>query len=291
MKFLFLALLSLGTVFAQLGDEAGEEQVPPPVALKTLTRLLSDSAWREKSPGREETIRKLAQCVAETRDTAAIENLLTLALARSDRWQQYAMLDGLASLIPQKGQTKEAPKPKPLHFPAEPPALAEFAALHDPGLQTRLAALQPLFLWPTKAGVPETEVKPLTEREKKLFDAGRAQYILVCGACHQPNGQGLEGLSPPLVDSDWTTGSPERLARIVLQGVRGPMNVNGHSWELEMPALNILTDEEIAGLATYVRREWGHTASPITPEFIAKVRKETEDRIEAWTEAELLKIK
>ena len=41
---------------------------------------------------------------------------------------------------------------------------------------------------------------------------------------------------------------------------------------------------------TYIRREWGHTASAITPDYIAKVRKETESREEAWTESELLKI-
>ena len=68
----------------------------------------------------------------------------------------------------------------------------------------------------------------LTDEEKKLFEAGKAQYTLICGACHQPNGQGLDGLAPPLVDSDWTTGSPERLARIVLHGVRGCCLVRQH---------------------------------------------------------------
>ena len=58
-----------------------------------------------------------------------------------------------------------------------------------------------------------------------------------------------------------------------------------------MPPLNILSDEEIAGLLTYVRREWGHTASPVSPEFVKEVREKTADRIDAWTQAELLKIK
>jgi mono/diheme cytochrome c family protein len=93
-----------------------------------------------------------------------------------------------------------------------------------------------------------------------------------------------------LVDSDWVTGSPDRLARIVLGGVRGPLNVKGRIWELEMPPVWVLSDTEIASLLTYVRREWGHQASAIPPEFIAKVRKDTETREEAWTEAELLKI-
>jgi mono/diheme cytochrome c family protein len=94
-----------------------------------------------------------------------------------------------------------------------------------------------------------------------------------------------------LVDSEWATGSPDRIVRIALNGVRGPLNVKGRVWELEMPPVNILSDQEIAALLTYIRREWGHTASPITPEFVGKIRKETADRLEAWTEPELLKIK
>ena len=60
---------------------------------------------------------------------------------------------------------------------------------------------------------------------------------------------------------------------------------------MEMPPVNVLSDKEIAALLTYIRREWGHTASPISPEFVAKVRKETEARLDAWTEPELLQIK
>jgi mono/diheme cytochrome c family protein len=123
-----------------------------------------------------------------------------------------------------------------------------------------------------------------------LFEAGRAQYPIICGACHQPTGLGQDGLAPPLVDSDWVTGSPERLARITLHGLRGPLNVKGKIWELEMPPVSVLSDKEIAALLTYIRREWGHQATAITPEFVAKVRKETEEREEAWTEADLLKI-
>ena len=57
-----------------------------------------------------------------------------------------------------------------------------------------------------------------------------------------------------------------------------------------MPPVWVLSDKEIASMLTYIRREWGHTSTAITPDFVAKVRKETEDREEAWTEAELLKI-
>jgi mono/diheme cytochrome c family protein len=161
----------------------------------------------------------------------------------------------------------------------------------DEQISKRLAALDQLLIWKGKPGVEQqSAAAPLTAEEQTLFEAGRTTYPLICGSCHQPNGQGLDGLAPPLVDSDWTTGSPERLARIVLQGVRGPLNVKGKIWELEMPQVSVLSDQEIASLLTYIRREWGHQATAIKPDFIAKVRKDTESREEAWTEPELLKI-
>jgi mono/diheme cytochrome c family protein len=177
-----------------------------------------------------------------------------------------------------------------LMFASEPGALARLAKTSDEGFAKRLTALEPLLVWKGKAGAEQTQVAALTEEEKVLFDAGKAQYPLICGACHQPTGLGQDGLAPPLVDSDWVTGSPDRLVRITLNGLRGPINVKGKVWELEMPPVFVLTDKEIAALLTYIRREWGHQASAIKPDFVAKVRADTETREEAWTEAELLKI-
>jgi mono/diheme cytochrome c family protein len=52
----------------------------------------------------------------------------------------------------------------------------------------------------------------------------------------------------------------------------------------------VFDDEQIAAIATYVRREWGHGASPVHPDKVAEVRSQTGDRLETWTEAELLEI-
>ena len=71
---------------------------------------------------------------------------------------------------------------------------------------------------------------------------------------------------------------------------RSPINVKGKTFQLDMPALAVFDDEQIASILTYVRREWGHTASPVEPGSVKSVRAETEKREEAWSEAELLKI-
>jgi mono/diheme cytochrome c family protein len=255
-----------------------------------LSRMLERPVWNQKSANREETIKDLAQCVAESRDGNSVSKLLDLIAARESRWQQLAMLDGITALIPPRGRAKTAPVPKAIRLSSSPAALAKLASAKDNELNERLGILESLLVWPGKPGYVEPVIKPLSQKEQELFEAGKAQYPLICGACHQPSGRGLEGLAPPLVDSDWVTGSPARLARIVLNGVRGKLNVKGRTWELEMPPVNVLSDDEIAGLLTYIRREWEHNADPIQPEFVAKVRAETSTRQDAWTEPELLKV-
>jgi mono/diheme cytochrome c family protein len=58
-----------------------------------------------------------------------------------------------------------------------------------------------------------------------------------------------------------------------------------------MPALPTLTDEEVAAVLTYVRREWEHGASPVTVEAVKRVRAETAGRADMWTAPELQKLK
>ena len=144
----------------------------------------------------------------------------------------------------------------------------------------------------TSSPAPKTTSKaiPLTPAEQKRFEEGKGIYEATCLACHQQHGLGQEGLAPPLVNSTWTTGSPERIARIVLHGLRGPITVLKQTYELEMPPLGVLDDDQIAAVITYVRREWGHTASPMTPADIARIRQKESARDESWTALELLKL-
>lgn len=263
---------------------AGREQ-------KFLGELLRQSSWAERTSGRAYVLRALADCIAESRESARVAELLDFAANAKELWQKNVLLEGIESLIPAKGKTKTVQKPKPIRFGSEPSGLVKLAASSEPEIKNRVAAMQDLLVWPGKPGYHEVAVKPLSAQEQARYEAGKAQYTVICGACHQLNGMGLEGLAPPLIDSDWAVGSPERLTRIVLNGVRGKINVKGKNWELEMPPLNILSDDDIASLLTYIRREWGHTASPVSPELVQKVRAETGGRQEAWTEAELLKLK
>jgi mono/diheme cytochrome c family protein len=148
-----------------------------------------------------------------------------------------------------------------------------------------------MLSWPGKpAPAGFKPPRPLTADEQNRFEMGKALYAGICAGCHQPSGSGLDGIAPPLIDSEWVTGSPERLSRIVLHGVRGYITVKKRRHQLDMPPLGALGDEPLAAILTYIRREWEHGAEPISPEFLKSVREKEARRTDSWTEQELLKI-
>jgi mono/diheme cytochrome c family protein len=125
---------------------------------------------------------------------------------------------------------------------------------------------------------PERAVASLSEEQRKWFERGKQEFV-VCASCHQPDGQGQEGLAPPLVGSRWATGNADALVRIVING-----KTTGAS---TMPPLRALDDETIASILTYIRRSWGHASEPISPNQVRYIRGQIEERHEPWTEPEL----
>jgi mono/diheme cytochrome c family protein len=115
-----------------------------------------------------------------------------------------------------------------------------------------------------------------------------------CVACHQANGKGLPGQFPPLVRSPWIAEpQPGRVIRIVLDGLSGPLQVEGQSFNGTMvPWKDVLSDEEIAAVLTYVRQnaDWGNKAPAVTPEQVKAVRAKVKGRSQPWSPEELLQI-
>ena len=133
------------------------------------------------------------------------------------------------------------------------------------------------------AGCAQPENPPRVDRGKLL-------YGYSCGACHQSHGLGMEGVAPPLKQSPWTLGSEERLVRIALQGVRGPIEVAGGEYNLEMPGMGFFDDGEMAAILSYTRRAWGDSAAPVTESTVRRIRKETAGRGDSWTVEELMEL-
>jgi mono/diheme cytochrome c family protein len=250
-------------------------------SLELLERLLADEgAWRSSSPARARTLGALARAVRTEAQPRRVARLLDLAASQTGslNWRKQALLEGAARVRRQR----------PILFPEKPAALASL--LSEPTLPAA-RELAESFVWPGKPGyVPPPPPVPLTSEQQARWSRGRKVFDATCIQCHKADGQGQVGLAPPLVDSAWILGPEERLVRIVLNGIRGPLTFGGISFNSDMPGLGTLTDDEVASVLTYVRREWDHAAAPIDPETVSRIRSELRGRSEAWTEQELLQL-
>jgi mono/diheme cytochrome c family protein len=118
--------------------------------------------------------------------------------------------------------------------------------------------------------------------------AGKVVFENNCLSCHQATGQGVPGVFPPVVGSEWVTGSPETRARILLHGLTGPVQVAGATYNGALPAWkDVLRDEEIAALATYIRQLRPNDAAAVAAQLITDIRKREGSRTKMWTAAEL----
>ena len=71
--------------------------------------------------------------------------------------------------------------------------------------------------------------------------------------------------------------------RIVLHGKEGTVG-------LMPPVGSVLSDDQIASVLTYIRREWGQAGSPVDPGTVRAVRAATAARTRPWTDKELIAI-
>ena len=127
--------------------------------------------------------------------------------------------------------------------------------------------------------------------EISLFDRGAKVYRNQCAQCHQADGNGVLGVYPPLVASDWVTGHPQVVSRILINGLNGPILVNGSNYNGNMPAFGpsglALSDRDIAGVITYIRQEWGNSATEVTEATIAEYSDIYAGRSVPWQAADL----
>ncbi|MCL4104478.1 UNVERIFIED_CONTAM: hypothetical protein GTU68_047440 [Idotea baltica] len=132
-------------------------------------------------------------------------------------------------------------------------------------------------------------IKPLSPEQLQLLALGEAFYPQ-CAACHGEAGEGTAGLAPPLSGASWVIGPQEWLARIILQGMTGPLEVAGQDWNGVMPPhghLPELDDNTLAGLMTYLRRSWGNKADPVSAKSVTAIREASANRDRPWTVEEL----
>ncbi len=113
-------------------------------------------------------------------------------------------------------------------------------------------------------------------------------YTYACASCHAIRGEGVSNATPALVESEWISGDKGVLIRILLNGLSGSLLFHGQRFSGVMPPVgDRLSDEQIAGLLTYLRNSWGSVASDVSAAEVAAVRKQVAGRREAWSPDEL----
>ena len=116
---------------------------------------------------------------------------------------------------------------------------------------------------------------------------GAAVYARTCIACHQPTGMGLPPVFPPIANAPIVVGNPELPIKFILQGLMGPITVNGMTYNSMMPPVPGVSDAEIADVLTYVRQSFGNQGNPVSADQVKAVRAATAGRTAPWTTAEL----
>ncbi|WP_456238275.1 PVC-type heme-binding CxxCH protein [Neorhodopirellula pilleata] len=140
------------------------------------------------------------------------------------------------------------------------------------------------------------KLEELRRRDKVLADSvvrGKTIYTTLCVTCHGPDGKGVTSpdhtgmmVAPSLVGSPRVTGHKERLSRIMLHGLMGPIDEKTYTAGLMLP-MGANTDQWISDAANYIRNEWGNKAGLVESSDIARIREESTGRVGPWTLNEL----
>lgn len=141
-------------------------------------------------------------------------------------------------------------------------------------------------------GAKEKVENPFTGELATSWDLGKSIYEKdgYCGTCHQYDGKGLPAAGfPPLAQSDWLQ-DKDRLIKLTLKGLLGPITVNGVDYPGQVPMTpfeGLLTDEEAAAVLTYVRNAFGNAEGEVTRSEVASIRNAVNDKKGYYAPADL----
>ncbi|WP_225902007.1 DUF7133 domain-containing protein [Zobellia barbeyronii] len=141
----------------------------------------------------------------------------------------------------------------------------------------------------------EDEVNPIFARKSLIEDtrtSGAKMFYEICASCHGVNGQGIEGLAPPLMGSEHVANT-ERLGLIILHGLEGPITVKGKEYNLNlaMPGLirnEAISNKDIADIISYVTNAFSDVPSRLKLDKIEELRNTKPESGAEYTEQELL---
>jgi mono/diheme cytochrome c family protein len=107
---------------------------------------------------------------------------------------------------------------------------------------------------------------------KASMERGSSVYTTYCLSCHMDNGQGIEGVYPPLARADYLMADKKRSILQTIYGVSGEMKVNGVIYNGDMPGYDI-SDEEVSDVLNFIRNSWGNKGEAVRPGEVKALRK------------------
>ena len=131
-----------------------------------------------------------------------------------------------------------------------------------------------VFAFGTCKQAAKTDKAEPVIHEEEVPHPGETLYLRYCLTCHQSDGNGVPGMHPSLVKTEWVLGDKEELIALVLNGLSGPIEVNGEEFNSIMAPMDFINDEDLANILSYIRSSFGNDASAITTEEVARVRAE-----------------
>jgi nitrite reductase (NO-forming)/hydroxylamine reductase len=125
----------------------------------------------------------------------------------------------------------------------------------------------------TDAAVAVHAAEAASRTLEERLTTGEKLYATHCAACHQANGQGLAGAFPPLAESSYLAeGGAAGAVAAVLNGLSGPITVNGKDYNAVMPNLSYLSDSEVADVVTFVMNSWNNAGGEVSSGEVAAAR-------------------
>jgi len=113
------------------------------------------------------------------------------------------------------------------------------------------------------------EVTNLTKEIR--MERGKKVYMTSCFACHMATGEGMPNIFPPLAKSDFLNADKDRAIKAVLNGLSGPIVVNGKPYNNMMPPQEV-SDDQAADVLTYVMNTWGNDHGEVKAADVKRVR-------------------
>lgn len=256
-----LAKVKPGPIKAMLGGALVKAVENGNLAIGSLLELVDSPDFKDQ---RDELLTNLsAQAVEGDKITVVNELVNKLGSDEYTEANKRAILDGFV-----KGSDRRT---SPMELDGKPEVFSALQASAPEALVDLVASLNDIFVYERTILDPETLAR---------IEAGSLLYGAHCMTCHGADGEGPYGQGPPLAPSDWVNASPKMLAALVLNGVEGPITVNGKLYETPeiqaaMPGFKTapISDQDIADILTFIRsKEFKNHSDPVDPAVVTEMR-------------------